>query len=98
MSRKKTPQATGRVTTIQEALQRAAPRPALAGSAAEKKNYAERLSRHLATYFANALREAGTGQHRRRPCHRPCHHQARQAGQERRAEALSVAFQVVRFL
>jgi hypothetical protein len=63
MSRKKAqPQATGRVTTVREALQSAAPRPdAATGTAVEKKNYAERLSRHLATCFANALRGSFPG-------------------------------------
>jgi hypothetical protein len=49
------------VTTIREALERAAPRPADTARASEKKNYAERLSRHLATCFANALRGSFDG-------------------------------------
>ena len=54
------PGGTGKVKTIREALERAAPRPDT-GTATEKKNYAERLSRHLATCFANALRPAFPG-------------------------------------
>ena len=62
MSRKQVqPHGTGRVSTIREALQNAGPRPGASGSAAEKKNYAERLSRHLATCFANALRGSFPG-------------------------------------
>lgn len=41
--------------TFAEALRAAGERPD-SGTQAEKKNYAERLSRHLATTFANALR------------------------------------------
>jgi hypothetical protein len=59
--RRRGPQATGRVTTLREALESAAPRPADNARASEKKNYAERLSRQLATCFANALRPSFPG-------------------------------------
>jgi hypothetical protein len=49
-------QPTGKVRSIREALDKSAPRPADTGTAAEKKNYAERFSRHIATYVASALR------------------------------------------
>lgn len=52
---------TGRIMTLPEAFARAAPRPALTDTAASKKNYAERLSRCLATCFANGLRPAFPG-------------------------------------
>lgn len=42
--------------TIADAVVRAAPRPDADAAAGVKKNYAERLSRHIATCFANALR------------------------------------------
>jgi len=42
--------------TIRDALTAAAPRPAIDSKQAEKKNYAERLSRALATKIANLLR------------------------------------------
>jgi hypothetical protein len=44
------------ITTVAEALRAADPRPAEDAAQAAKKNYAERLSRHLATCVANALR------------------------------------------
>jgi hypothetical protein len=59
--RSRQPQGTGQVDTIREALERAAPRPDQDAHRGEKKNYAERLSRHLATCFANALRGAFPG-------------------------------------
>ncbi|MCB9730770.1 MAG: hypothetical protein H6746_20025 [Deltaproteobacteria bacterium] len=40
----------------EDALRAAEPRPHVGGSRSDKKNYAERLSRHLSTVFANALR------------------------------------------
>jgi hypothetical protein len=46
---------------IRAALERAAPRPAPNAVATEKKNYAERLSRHIATEIAAALREDFAG-------------------------------------
>ena len=48
--------ATGTILTIREALERAETRPVDTDSAIQKKNYAERLSRNLATCFANGLR------------------------------------------
>lgn len=41
---------------LSSAFRSAEPRPAANGDRSDKKNYAERLSRHLATAFANALR------------------------------------------
>jgi|SRR5579871_1408810 len=57
--RKTTPatKATGPVYTIREALDKAEPRPVETDDPTQKKNYAERLSRHLATCLANALRK-----------------------------------------
>ncbi|MBK6941511.1 MAG: hypothetical protein IPH13_15135 [Planctomycetes bacterium] len=46
------------ITSFKEALDRAEPRPASASAKAEKKNYAERLSRHISTLFANRLRDS----------------------------------------
>ena len=45
-----------RIESIHEALDAAEPRPEHTFSATDKKNYAERLSRALATCLANALR------------------------------------------
>ncbi|MBX3738958.1 MAG: hypothetical protein KF715_19855 [Candidatus Didemnitutus sp.] len=42
--------------SILHELEASSPRPAIDASREEKKNYAERLSRHLALKFANALR------------------------------------------
>jgi len=50
------PRPTGRITTIREALERAEPRPTDSAAATAKKNYAEKLSRNIATCIANALR------------------------------------------
>jgi hypothetical protein len=44
------------IRTIQQALLAAGPRPAQDASRGDKKNYAERFSRHVATCVANALR------------------------------------------
>jgi hypothetical protein len=51
------PKGTGAVHTVLEALDRVGPRPQETGSAATKKNYAEKLSRHLATCIAHGLRK-----------------------------------------
>jgi hypothetical protein len=42
--------------TPEDALREAEPRPPGGGARSDKKNYAERLSRHLSTVVANALR------------------------------------------
>lgn len=42
--------------TVAEAVEAAGPRPDVGSSSTDKKNYAERLSRHLATAVANRLR------------------------------------------
>jgi hypothetical protein len=47
---------TGKITTIAEALEKAGPRPTNDSTQGEKKNYAERFSRNIATCIANALR------------------------------------------
>jgi hypothetical protein len=48
---------TGKITTIAEALEKAGPRPQNdTKNQGDKKNYAERLSRNIATCMANALR------------------------------------------
>ncbi len=47
--------------SIRDALTAAAPRPEVGGTQAEKKNYAERLSRALATKVANLLRRRFPG-------------------------------------
>lgn len=53
---------TGPIGSILEALDKAGGRPAETESAAQKKNYAERFSRNLATLIATALRrKAFTG-------------------------------------
>jgi len=54
-------QSTGKITAFSEALDQAGPRPAQEGSQALKKNYAERLSRCVATCIANALRPRFAG-------------------------------------
>jgi hypothetical protein len=61
MAKKTPPSPTGKVTTIREALEKAEPRPGLEGMREAKKNYAEQLSRNIATCIANALREKFPG-------------------------------------
>jgi hypothetical protein len=61
MAKKAARQKSGGITTIREALEAAEPRPRVQDRAPEKKNYAERFSRSLATCFANALRGAFPG-------------------------------------
>src|SRR5262245_51993716 len=56
MAKKKTPDPTGKITTVKDALEKSGPRPPDDGKQATKKNYAERFSRHIATCVANALR------------------------------------------
>jgi hypothetical protein len=52
---------TGKITTILEALEKAEPRPGVKEAQTPKKNYAERLSRNIATCVANALRRKFPG-------------------------------------
>src|SRR5690554_1911837 len=55
MPKRKRHSITG-IHTVAEALHHAEPRPAKSASRKDKKNYAERLSRNLATAVANLLR------------------------------------------
>lgn len=57
MSSKKPPKRFGKIiTTFRDVLEASAPRPTVASSREEKKNYAERFSRAAATCIANGLR------------------------------------------
>lgn len=53
---KKSTSSTGKITTVREALEKSEPRPAVTDNREPKQQYAGRLSRNLATCFANALR------------------------------------------
>jgi hypothetical protein len=48
-------------SSIAEVLKKAGPRPVETADRSDKKNYAERLSRHLAQLFANSLRPSFPG-------------------------------------
>lgn len=49
------------ISSFEDAFEAAAPRPPDDASRSDKKNFAERLSRHLSTAFANALRPSFFG-------------------------------------
>ncbi len=49
------------IKTMRQALEKADPRPENGARAAEKKNYVQRLSNHIATCFANLLRKGFKG-------------------------------------